>query len=167
MNWKHIAGVAWLLAVTGLVLYGQPLAAVLVFAAGAAVLAVDQWVKGLGPDGLSSALAPVLAVAVAGLTAHVTTIGDGESIQDEVDDNTAAIEQIDEVQAAAADARRRAADDENLPVASPCDMVLAGFDRLSPWFGELAVSGGEERLHTAGDFARAVTECAAEQEDEE
>lgn len=164
MNWKHIVAVVWLVAVVALVLFGQPLAAVIVFAAGAALLAVKQWTGNLKPDELIGAVVVALAVAVAGHVAH-TAVGDtvGTDITDQVDDNTAAIETLDQTAAAASDARTRLANDENVPIAGPCDLVLASLDQLRYVGGLPAVAGGQERLHIVDTLVDAIVDCHADQ----
>ncbi|MDE0648953.1 MAG: hypothetical protein OXI12_01240, partial [Gammaproteobacteria bacterium] len=161
MNWKHIAAVVWLVAVVALILLGQPLAGVIVFAAGAAVLAVLRWTDSLKPDELVSAVVVALAVAVAGHVAH-TAVGDtvGTDITDQVDDNTTAIAALDQTAEAAAGYRSELADGEE-PLADACDVLLASLDQLRFVGGEPVTAGGEERLHIVAMLARAVDECAA------
>ena len=162
-NWKHIAAVAWLVAVVALILFGYPLAGVIVFAAGVAALAVLRWTDSLKPDELIGAMAVALAVAVAGHVTH-TAVGDtagvGEDIAEQVDDNTDAIAVLDQAAEAAAGYRSALADGEE-PLTDACDELLASLDQLRFVGGEPVTAGGEERLHIVATLARAVGECAA------
>ena len=129
-----------------------------------------------GNDAWMLAIVPLLAVAAIHhklrpqLAAHIAvaalaTAGAGlvgapsEDLPDEVADNTAAIATLDETAAAASDTRTRLADNEDVPIAGPCDAALASLDQLRYVGGLPAVVGGSERLHIVATLAEAIIDC--------
>ncbi|MYD86439.1 MAG: hypothetical protein F4Y14_09860 [Acidobacteria bacterium] len=148
----HTVLVLWLIVPTALAMITGNDAWLLAIVPLLAIVAVRDHLR---PKLLHYAAAAALAVASA---AHVGAVS--TDLPDEVADNTAAIEALDETATAADSTRQAFADGEDLPIAGPCDLVLASLDQLRYIGGLPAVAGGAERLHIIDTLVSAILECA-------
>lgn len=157
----HMFTVLWLIVPTGLVLYTGNANFLLLIVPLFALLYIRDRFDILNVQHVAIAAA-VVAFALLGWAVNNTWLADPyntESIKQEVEDNTEAIRNLDTTAAAAADIRQRIADDENEPIAGPCDLALASLDQLRYVGGLPVTPDGDDRLHIITTLASALVDC--------